>query len=194
MMKNKLSKLALATLLSLSAASANAAAYNFSNTVFDFYNHVNGANGDQYRFFMSVNDTPLYSKSITMYAPTGGRPLESGGDFVYNNGDGLIKGTYTLVNHSVTYDPNDSNIIKSESFIANLNLTSGMAIFANTTGSGVFQAALTFGSSWVETSQNAALFSANSTAPVPEADTSAMLLMGAGVMGFMARRRKNAQA
>jgi probable HAF family extracellular repeat protein len=30
--------------------------------------------------------------------------------------------------------------------------------------------------------------------PVPEADTSAMLLMGAGVMGFMARRRKNTQA
>jgi hypothetical protein len=33
-----------------------------------------------------------------------------------------------------------------------------------------------------------------SSAPVPEADTSAMLLMGAGVMGFMARRRKNTQA
>jgi hypothetical protein len=31
-------------------------------------------------------------------------------------------------------------------------------------------------------------------APVPEADTSAMLLMGAGVMGFIARRRKKAQA
>ena len=30
--------------------------------------------------------------------------------------------------------------------------------------------------------------------PVPEADTSAMLLMGAGVMGFIARRRKNTQA
>jgi hypothetical protein len=29
---------------------------------------------------------------------------------------------------------------------------------------------------------------------VPEADTSAMLLMGAGVMGFMARRRKQAAA
>jgi hypothetical protein len=29
------------------------------------------------------------------------------------------------------------------------------------------------------------------TAAVPEADTSAMLLMGVGVMGFMARRRKN---
>ena len=29
--------------------------------------------------------------------------------------------------------------------------------------------------------------------PVPEADTSAMLLMGAGLMGFMARRRKNNQ-
>ena len=193
MMKNKLSKLALAMLLSLSAASANAAAYNFSNTVFDFYNHVNGANNDQYRFFMVVNDTPLYSKSITMYAPTGGSPLESGGEFIYN-GDGLIKGTYTLANHSVTYDPNDSNKIKSESFIANLNFTSGTGIFANTTGSGVFQAALTFGSSWIETSQNAALFSASSTAPVPEADTSAMLLMGAGLMGFIARRRRNAQA
>ena len=33
-----------------------------------------------------------------------------------------------------------------------------------------------------------------SITPVPEADTSVMLLMGAGVMGFMARRRKNAQA
>ncbi len=32
------------------------------------------------------------------------------------------------------------------------------------------------------------------TAAVPEADTSAMLLMGAGVMGFIARRRRNAQA
>jgi|LauGreSuBDMM15SN_2_FD.fasta_scaffold18849_3 hypothetical protein len=30
--------------------------------------------------------------------------------------------------------------------------------------------------------------------PVPEADTSAMLLMGAGVMGFMARRRKQVAA
>ena len=35
---------------------------------------------------------------------------------------------------------------------------------------------------------------ATSVTPVPEADTSAMLLMGAGVMGFMARRRKNTQA
>jgi probable HAF family extracellular repeat protein len=31
-------------------------------------------------------------------------------------------------------------------------------------------------------------------APVPEADTSAMLLMGAGLMGFMARRRKQVAA
>ena len=35
---------------------------------------------------------------------------------------------------------------------------------------------------------------ATSVTPVPEADTSAMLLMGAGVMGFMARRRKQAAA
>ena len=35
-------------------------------------------------------------------------------------------------------------------------------------------------------------FTLTRIAPVPEADTSAMLLMGAGVMGFMARRRKHA--
>jgi len=33
-----------------------------------------------------------------------------------------------------------------------------------------------------------------SVAAVPEADTSAMLLMGAGVMGFIARRRKQVAA
>jgi probable HAF family extracellular repeat protein len=37
-------------------------------------------------------------------------------------------------------------------------------------------------------------FLLQSVNPVPEADTSAMLLIGAGVMGFMARRRKNTQA
>jgi len=37
-------------------------------------------------------------------------------------------------------------------------------------------------------------FLLQSVASVPEADTSAMLLMGAGVMGFMVRRRKNSQA
>ena len=37
-------------------------------------------------------------------------------------------------------------------------------------------------------------FVLTSTAPVPEADTSAMLLMGAGVMGFIARRRKQVAA
>jgi len=37
-------------------------------------------------------------------------------------------------------------------------------------------------------------FLLQSVAAVPEADTSAMLLMGVGVMGFMARRRKNTQA
>ena len=35
---------------------------------------------------------------------------------------------------------------------------------------------------------------ATSVTPVPEADTSAMLLMGAGLMGFIARRRKQVAA
>jgi hypothetical protein len=40
----------------------------------------------------------------------------------------------------------------------------------------------------------ALVISGNSIAPVPEADTSAMLLTGLGVIGFIVRRRKNIQA
>ena len=54
-----------------------------------------------------------------------------------------------------------------------------------------------FSSYWYELATNAkamTLTSLTAIAPVPEADTSAMLLMGAGVMGFMARRRKQLAA
>lgn len=44
-----------------------------------------------------------------------------------------------------------------------------------------------------EVSSFSAAFS-TPTAPIPEADTSTMLLMGAGIMGFIARRRKSIQA
>jgi len=49
-------------------------------------------------------------------------------------------------------------------------------------------------SSWVNVTIDQKFLFATSVTPVPEADTSAMLLMGSGVMGFMARRRKNTQA
>lgn len=47
-------------------------------------------------------------------------------------------------------------------------------------------------SGWISDGSNplSLVISAYSVNPVPEADTSAMLLMGAGVTGFMARRRK----
>jgi hypothetical protein len=58
--------------------------------------------------------------------------------------------------------------------------------------------ALNYPSGWASSPRNAIpftnavdyVFATSVTAAVPEADTSAMLLMGAGVMGFMARRRK----
>ena len=43
-------------------------------------------------------------------------------------------------------------------------------------------------------SNTARSFLLQSVRPVPEADTSAMLLVGLGMIGFMARRRKNTQA
>jgi hypothetical protein len=62
---------------------------------------------------------------------------------------------------------------------------------------GGFNSPLAFGSPTISGSDIVKYAYVNSspvTTPVPEADTSAMLLMGAGVMGFMARRRKNTQA
>jgi hypothetical protein len=37
-------------------------------------------------------------------------------------------------------------------------------------------------------------YSTTATAPIPEADTSAMMLVGLGLMGFIARRRNRNQA
>ena len=50
-------------------------------------------------------------------------------------------------------------------------------------------------SSWVSVGNNpfSLVISGNSTAPVPESDTLAMLLTGLSLIGFMARRRKNNQ-
>jgi len=62
------------------------------------------------------------------------------------------------------------------------------------------EAAMKWPSGWTSSSSMTPLtlatdyMFATSVTPVPEADTSAMLLMGAGVMSFIARRRKNAQA
>jgi len=79
----------------------------------------------------------------------------------------------------------------------------GFIYFAHTpisaTNTDVFFTTKSFGN-WLTNPANAsnsAQFNyvfATSVTPVPEADTSAMLLMGAGVMGFMARRRKQAAA
>jgi probable HAF family extracellular repeat protein len=51
-----------------------------------------------------------------------------------------------------------------------------------------------YGTAFNRNSSVTEAFLLQSVNPVPEADTSAMLLMGAGLMGFIARRRKNTQA
>ena len=51
-----------------------------------------------------------------------------------------------------------------------------------------------YGEAFKSTLNESKYFLLQSVNPVPEADTSAMLLMGAGVMGFMARRRKQVAA
>jgi hypothetical protein len=81
-------------------------------------------------------------------------------------------------------------------YMASSVFTGGTGLFAGATGSGSFQIITTElvspASLATEISNFSAAFS-TPTAPIPEADTSTMLLMGAGIMGFIARRRKNIQ-
>ena len=96
---------------------------------------------------------------------------------------------------SVPYDPTQST-----SFYLGINTGLGFSnnrpnrdVFGwvqlsnSSTGMSIISSAMAYGEAGI-------IVGTLNTVPVPEADTSAMLLMGAGVMGFMARRRKNTQA
>jgi len=100
-----------------------------------------------------------------------------------NDANGVSKAT--LWTNGVATDLND--LLSASDKTAGWILTSAIATNAN-------------GSSIIGNATNSLLginsqgFLLQSVAAVPEADTSAMLLMGAGLMGFIARRRKNTQA
>ncbi len=189
---NKTFKKAILTIvLSLAAASANAATYRFddvftgsSSTIFTgpntgYIDHTLSlavANSDdslQHAFSLfshTTFDSFGYCSSGCVFTNT-----SKAGDKMF--------GTFTFT--FVTAPDVNGDI----SFAGNTITTGGEGLFTGASGSGTFS-----GFSNVSTLLTTQYNLASITTPVPEADTSAMLLMGAGVMGFIARRRRNAQA
>jgi hypothetical protein len=190
-MKNTLSKLALAALLSLSAITANAATYRFddvftgsSSTVFT------GPNTGYIDHTLSLavansDDSLQHAFSLFSHTTFDSFGYCSSGCVFTNTskaGDKLF-GTFTFTSVTAPDVNGDS------SFAGNVIFTGGEGLFTGASGSGTFS-----GISNLSTLTTTQFNTSSITTPVPEADTSAMLLMGAGVMGFIARRRKQAAA
>ena len=186
-MNNKFSKLALAGLLSLNAISANAATYTFddvftgsSSTVFTGPNAgyiemalslsvANSADSLQYAFSLfsrTTFDSFGYCSSGCVFTSTS------------KDGDKLF-GTFTFTSVTAPDVNGDS------SFAGNTIFTGGEGLFTGASGSGTFS-----GISNYLTLSTTQYNLSSITTPVPEADTSAMLLTGLGLVGFMARRQK----
>lgn len=114
--------------------------------------------------------------------------------------ESTLVGTFKINETGIFSNTNSET--KSYQALSAFTTNSGSTgLFSEAVGTGRFQILaienLTNPSLTVTVSSNSpanfATFS-TPTAPIPEADTSTMLLMGAGIMGFIARRRKNTNA
>jgi hypothetical protein len=192
-MNKKISTLAVAALFSLATVSANAASYYFD----EIYNLVsyqeNVPQGDHWSDYLNFDinagspgtqDSVDYSSSIAL-----GTTHWWQGSTSYSFTASTKTGDTLFGNYTYTSDINDGSWrIRT----ASSEYTGGTGLFSGATGTGSF---MVYQDALKPTSYGFLFSNANiTTAPVPEADTLAMLLMGAGVMGFMARRRKNTQA
>ena len=190
-MKSKISQLAVAALFSLAAVSANAATYNFWDS-FDLVSHQeNVPQGDHWSDYLNFNyrngESALsypanYPSSIALGTTHWWQGSTSYSFTLTTTTGEQLFGNYTYISQSSNGD--------NRSYAADMIFTGGTGVFSGATGTGTFNGEHNI-ASWTGylTSQ-----SSISVAAVPEADTSAMLLIGAGVMGFMARRRKQVAA
>ena len=209
-MKNKLSKFALAGLLSLTAASANAATHTI-----DIMSMIDGQseiiikdNSIQWHNLhiivpgvsaRNANDiTPttisysidgVLQKTENWYplwpTPRWDRGVADGSQSNWNRGDQFSDIFYGL---SIPISSATSPFTLTP--ILNRNVTSITELPSLANGNALVINFDDIGPGASDFYRSSISF----TAPVPEVDTSAMLLMGAGVMGFMVRRRKQAAA
>jgi hypothetical protein len=78
--------------------------------------------------------------------------------------------------------------VNGTGYSGNFNITGGTGLFAGATGSGTFSGFDDFNGG---TTNHNAIFTVTT---VPEPETYGMMLVGLGLMGFVARRQKNEQA
>jgi hypothetical protein len=208
-MKNKISQFAVAALLTLAAASTNAAQIvkiNFywigSNNYrmdgsFTFDESFNGrsnlvaSNLSTFSFTAYLNNNSLGTWNMT-------DGVDAGKNFNFNFN--TITNEFRYGSGATTSDGQQWNTVNGTSVNANIGFQSGGGGTASRqffvlpgewqSSSNTLSPSLLYGTNGLFAMTPTFI----NTSPVPEADTSSMLLMGAGVMGFMARRRKQVAA
>lgn len=144
---------------------------------------INNAFDDLFTFTIGAGDTGLFSASASSNYITVFDNLLYGIDItgfnVLTNVGTEVSYTQGILNTPIALNDNTWSLTAANLAAGNYALhVTGRAI-----PSGLAGAAVSYGGT------------ANlSVSPVPEADTSAMMLMGLGLMGFIARRRKLDQA
>jgi len=196
-MNNKCLKLAVAATLFLMTLSVNAATYNLVNE-----NYILGVDlGSTLDFNVDLaNKTNLdsgeYTDKLTLTAVTPDTwVLNSSYNFITTatTSTDQLFGTFTVTR--ILSDSKTDSLAKY--FTVRTQYTGGTGLFSGATGNGSFEidTIQQYSPSSLVTQVNY-LYATITTpvAAVPESDTSEMVLMGVGLIGFMARRRKNKQA
>ena len=209
-MNKKISQLAVAAIFSLAAVSASAAqivkidftwlgsnnyrmdgSFTFDKS-FDGLENLVASNLSTFSFTGYQNNTALDTWNMT-------DGVDAGNNFNFNFN--TITNEFRYGSGATTSDGQQWNTVNGTSVNANIGFQSGGA--GGTASKQFFvrpgewqSSSSTLSPSLLQGSNGLIAQTPTfiNTAPVPELDTSAMLLMGAGVMGFIARRRKNAQA
>jgi hypothetical protein len=165
------------------------------------------------------NDAMAAAKSVTWIGNILGNDAN-----LYQYFDGTTTRNYNLTSYTGSFNSNNNVLVNQPWFVTNdpsaeasllfvtamgaRNGTPNVSAYSGLTDNAPFFAIINngmiFSRTWNTTYQQSHDWNISLTdtktwavatlAPVPEADTSAMLLMGAGVMGFMARRRKQVAA
>lgn len=135
-------------------------------------------NWDSYLAENTANSAVIYQNHGTDLVPTG----VANGASVANVGQAYV-GTYYLAGKNF-----------NSGSIAVGNVGQSLAVYQNVTGSTAFGATTSTifgnGAAFTFTANGALTYATNPVVEVPEADTWAMMMLGLGFMGFVARRKQ----
>lgn len=205
-MKKSILKLTIAIALATTAFAANAASYSLINEKYildtllsPVGTHVTVNSPLQFNV-VDANKTNLgsgeYTNNLSLETPM---DWDVPMPYVLNHVYSFTATTTTPAdqlfgNFTITRILTD-NTLSYASYVyeASTQYTSGTGLFSGATGTGTLEIDYTPTNYVMQVNKLYATIS-TPVAAIPEADTSAMLLMGAGIMGFIARRRKNTNA